>query len=271
VSDRTLGGPEFARITRLRGRLGFIAALLCALGLLGAIDGLQARILTPRDFHRLLPGQALEVSGPLPARMASSQLLHTRSGEPGLKLSIDAVQREFWFGTPMWRGTLSAQPDVPPGDYVIRIDGPVEGLEQQVGRQTVRIVPDPRAWRRSDPAGAVRLFGFSPWSISLALLPFIGLSVGGVFLLSRRRDALLAQLELAELYRVLDVEGECRLWFGLGAGAGIQVGDLLEVLDPGGVPLGQARVLEVTLKASMAGGYQGRPAHPGCLIRPLRP
>lgn len=293
VSEQSAQIESATSWLRWAGRLAALCAVLC----LGALlDGLIAHRLNPSTAHRLVPGMSLALTGPLPERLEDTSTLWFSSSPPGIQLVFEAVQKEFWFGFPVWRGTLSVPDSLPEGDYRVSIHtAPSLGARDlepvlharpspsstpmppppPLPELLVRVVRDAEMLRRTDPSVCVRWLNLSPWFTAALFLPGILLGTGGVMVLARRRNLALAQRGMAEIHRVIagEAAGEAagasgaQLLFGLGLEHGCQVGERVEVLDATGHSIGEAVIEEAVADSAMARVEGDLMVRPGGLVR----
>lgn len=235
---------------------------------------------------------SLALTGPLPERLEDTSTLWFSSSPPGIQLVFEAVQKEFWFGFPVWRGTLSVPDSLPEGDYRVSIHtAPSLGARDlepvlharpspsstplppppPLPELLVRVVRDAEMLRRTDPSVCVRWLNLSPWFTAALFLPGILLGTGGVMVLARRRNLALAQRGMAEIHRVIAGEAAgasgAQLLFGLGLEHGCQVGERVEVLDATGHSIGEAVIEEAVADSAMARVEGDLMVRPGGLVR----
>ena len=97
-------------------------------------------------------------------------------------------------------------------------------------------------------------------------LPGILLAFGAVYLLSGRREALLAASGQAEVYRVTRGDDGYEIHFGLGTDHGISPGAKVTIYDVAGQPVGTATVEVCNQKVSVALATSDQPIKAGYLV-----
>ena len=112
----------------------------------------------------------------------------------------------------------------------------------------------------------MRWFGVSPW---IAFFVFISLAVLNFALtynVSQRRDSMMADLGLAEVYRVALGQEGVEVAFGLGSSHGIQVGDRLTLMNPSAERAGMVEVVQVFEVDSIGKVDPETPVRPGFVV-----
>jgi hypothetical protein len=235
---------ELPALDRRRTQAGWAAALVCLLLVLGILDGLIARFRQPLNVFHLLPGQAEDIDGPVPDQAGGLQDLGFVSSSPEITLQFQSQEKGFWLGTPLWRGQIRVSDRIRPGDYQVRVIARPKGPQPSSPVFLIRIYADAPALQKNSPSFVRRIFGLSPWRLVLFLLPLVAGVLGWIFLLSAKRDKLLLREGRAEIYRVRRIEtGGHEITFGLGEAQGVRKGDMLDLFDDRGRPLGEVKVL----------------------------
>jgi hypothetical protein len=161
------------------------------------------------------------------------------------------VQKEFWFGGRMWRGKVLVDASCAPGEYNIDVhagDPATKPLAVVIAR-----VFESEAELLKNSGSMISLwFGVSPWQVAGCFAVVLLLCFGAVYRISGKRDAALAALGRAEVFRVVQGEDGFEVYFGLGTEHGVQPGMRLTLYDERGVPLGQVTVLQSVPKDSVA-------------------
>lgn len=240
-------------VNRWRSWLGKAAAICFILFLASAADGLVLRIREPENLFRLIPGGSVKINGPVREGIKDVGELTTTSDSPKLQLSFEAIAPGFWLGGTLWRGILTAQPGIAPGEYRLivhlRQDSPnTKGLPTY----RINVYMDQMALQRSSPSLIMRMFGFSPWLLLAVFLPLTVVLTCLVFLLSHKRDKLLEDEGKAEIYWLASKDEMWLVAFGLGTRHGVQVGDYLWLTNEEGEPLGKIKVHAVFESDSQA-------------------
>jgi len=226
---------KLARISKWRSFFQKTAALCLFIVALSLLDSCQAKFRTPLNVFNVLPGATLEITGPLEKKVPIEELTY-RSTSDLIRLSFSEVRTGIWFGGAMWIGRLTVSPDIIPGEYRLMVtpEGYKPEPEKPAPVVLIKVYQDHLSIRQGFKSFIQRSSGIPPWWIVVFCLPFIGLSFGTVFYLSRKIEHLLAQEGKAEVYRVsAGVEGY-EIAFGLGTRHGVQPGDKLTLLNEAG-------------------------------------
>lgn len=253
-------------ITRWRNRIGKSAAFLCVLMMLALLDGLISGFKHDPQKLEMIPGETTDVNGNLRSEAAGVQELKYTSDSRGLALAFEAVHTGFWLGGPMWRGKVKAAPGLAAGDYGLSVfrTNDLEGKPAAVFR--VKVYPDERSRQLSSSSLLISRTGGSPWWISAGMLPFVLLGFAAVFLLSTRREALLALEGKTEIFHIVRCAGGFEFSFGFGRIDGIAPGDSLPLLDEEGRQVGSVTVKEVMERDSMASAGTDCEPKPGYMV-----
>ncbi len=257
---------ELTQAVRWRTLVGKAGALFALLAMLSVVDGLVAQFREPANLIRMLPGETVDVNGPLRQAVSNLKDMTYTSTSEHLSLTFDALHRGYFLGGDMWRGQLHASPDTPPGEYFLSVM--VWGRPAAAPPLTFRILVYANPSSRQTQAKSLwrRYAGVSPWLAAAAFLPGILLAFGGVFLLSQKIESLMLKMGRAEVYRVVKRDGEYLITFGLGTAHGVHPGATLTLLDPEGQPLGLVTVLEASATEAAASISIERKIEPGYLV-----
>jgi hypothetical protein len=138
-------GLALLRHARLLAR---ISAFFCILTVFGILDGLQELVRNDYNHIDMLPGESASITGMYPAGASQQQDIIARlEGAEGLHFTLAESYKGFWLGGQMWRGVLSAAPDMPPGKATLTIIdvvlGRLEGTPPQERRGGVNPVQTP--------------------------------------------------------------------------------------------------------------------------------
>jgi hypothetical protein len=249
-------------INRRRALAGRTAALCCMFFFVAAVDGIVSRFAQSADDLRLLPGQSIQVNGPVGEGVRDTQDLEVVSDSEMLGLAFDRIHPGYWTGGLLWQGVLTAGPQVSPGTYSVAVKAGNQPARKALAVFRVRIFGDAAALQQSADSIIQRYTGLPPWWVLVILFPLILISAGAVYLCSQQRERLLKQEGKAEIYRINRKDDEYEVTFALGTGNGIHVGSVLTLLDKNGVPVGR-----VTVKEAYEGDATAV-ATPECLPRP---
>jgi hypothetical protein len=257
---------DLNQASSFRQLVGKACALFCLLASLAVLDGLIAKFREPVNVFHVLPGEEVEINGPIPENIKTPQALTYAGDSPDLVVSFDAIHSGYFLGGNMWRGRLAAGRNLAPGKYAVTVT-PKEYPKEKPGYDLrVVVYPDSLSRQASFKSLIKSQTGKSPYLVALALLPFIGLCLGVVYLLSRRIETLQAEKGLAEIYHVARDEGQYRVAFGLGTRHGVKPGDQLTVLDPNGNVVGTAKVQESSGQDSVGLTASDHDIRPGYLV-----
>lgn len=221
-------------VSRYRKYVGRAGAILCALVVLTVLDGLTAQFRHPLNLIETFPGHGEKVNGPLRAEIDGVEGLKAVSESELIRLSFQGLQTGFWLGQRMWRGVIEISPQILPGSYGLTVTAGGDPGGKPLSDFTVRVYRDLESYRRNAFSLCVRYLGISPWYLLAGVLPVTFLAFGGVYLLSRKEDELLAGEGKAEIYRVTKGEWGFEIAFGLGSRHGIRKGSPFALLDEKG-------------------------------------
>ena len=249
-----------------RKLMGKACALFCLLASLAVIDGLVAKFREPVNVFHVLPGEEVAIDGPIPENVKQVGALTYTSDSKDLTVTFVAIHPGYFLGGNMWRGRLTVGKSLAPGKYTITVR-PRDYPADKPGYQfRVVVYPDAMSQRLAYQSLIKRQSGLSPYLVAAAFLPLILITLGTVYLLSRRIDILQAESGLAEIYRVNRNEGQYLVTFGLGTNHGIHPGDQVTLLDPEGNYLGSVLVQEVSDQDSVGSITLDRDIRPGYLV-----
>jgi len=249
---------DLKQISKSRQFLGKAGAALCALLFLAVLDGLIAQFRQSPNVLRVLPGETVEINGPVRGEVKDLQELEYSSDTKHLTFSLLALHKGYFLGGDMWRGQLTVSRSLSPGEY--RLTVAVKGTPQDQAPPPFRVLvyANAQAWLQSSPSLIQRYTEYSPWTVAPALLPLILLAFGLVFYLSQRRERLLLQQGKAEVYRLVRGDSGWAVRFGLGAAQGLSPGMRVVIRDGQDRAVATAEVRETgeTDSWAMAGGDQ---------------
>jgi len=252
---------------RLAGKIGLLAGLVLLVGLL---DGVVTRHRTPYNVVEVLPGQTVELTGPITENVSGTGDLVAETSSDHLRLSFESIFAGYWFGGEMWRGWLQVAPDTPPEKYTLTVKLRDPQTKQPPLVFRINVYPDTASLNRHAISLVQRHAGVSPWWVVALALPVL-LAVGlTVFVLSGTIDRFLAQGGKAEVYRVIRRPDGCEVGFGLGDQHGLRIGDRLTLCDPTGHPVGTVEVLDVSA-ADAVGRTESTEVQAGFLVQKERP
>lgn len=263
---RYLSVASLEQISRRRNFLGKVGACCCLLLFLALLDGLVARFREPPNMLKILPGESLEINGPLEDEVGDVRELTYAGSSPHLHLTFEAAHKGYFLGGDMWRGQLKVDPHTPPGEYSLTVGVRGKTPPKPLPPYQVLVFADPSSRQKSYKSLISSHTGLSPWAAAGGFVPPILLLFGGVFLLSQKRERLLAGLGRAEIYRVAAGEGECVIGFGLGTDQGLQPGSRVRILDDREHEVGTGEVQESTATDSLARVQSEQKIKPGYVV-----
>lgn len=253
-------------VTTLRNLLGKAAAGICLLLVLALMDGLIDQFRQPMNLFKVLPGESVEINGPLEEEVRDLRDLIYQSSSPHLLLTFEAVHRGYFLGGNMWRGRVTVGPQIQPGEYPLTVGIRGKPSPKPLPPYRLLVFPDPLSREQSSKSLFRLYLGLSPWTALFLSLPVILAAVALVFFLSQKREQLLAQRGQAEVYHVARKEAECVIHFGLGTAHGVQAGDRLIVKNEQGQIVGTVEVMEAAVTDSKALASTNPKIKPGYLV-----
>jgi hypothetical protein len=257
---------DLGQASAYRKLAGKACALFFLLAFFAILDGLVAKFREPANVLHLLPGDAVEINGYLPENIKKTDELTYDSNSPDLRVAFEAIHSGYYLGGNMWRGRLSVGRNLSPGKYIISVR-PKELPPNKPGFQFRVVVHQDILSQRAAYRSIIRrLTGRSPYLVAAAFLPLIGITMGLIFLLSRRIEVLQAESGLAEIYQVARGEGNYLVAFGLGHKHGLNPGDQVTLLDPDGNYVGSAVVDRTSDTDSVALASIAQEIKPGYLV-----
>ncbi len=229
-------------ISVLRNWGGRAGALFSVLFLLSLFDALIAQFREPTVSVSCTPGQAVQVTGPLPEQTSLGELTYHASSKD-LRLAFDSPNRGYWLGGRGWRGKILVDRGARPGTYEILATSRKGGKGGFAYGFQVRVFQDKSALSAASASYTRRFLNVSPWVGVGALFPLVALAFGGVFLLSDKAGRLLKKEGKAEVYRVSRRAQGYLIYFDMGWDQGVRPGDRLALFGNKRGSLGRACVL----------------------------
>ncbi len=257
-------------ITVLKGRIAKAAAVLCVLAVLCALEGSAAFLREPFNTFRMVPGSVERLTGPMAPNVADIAGMTSESTSDSVSLSLDETLSGFWMGGRMWRGTLKVAPDARPEKYVVSVYGKED--QKKVGSNVFQIIvyPDRSAILADSKSYIQRYSGFSPWIIAGFLLFLVLLACGSLYLLSSKRDRMMADRGEAEVFHITKDAVGVSVYFGLGSRHGIKKGSKLILMEPDGLPVGEITVESVSESDGLAILGPQSEVRPGYLVKKIQ-
>ena len=243
---------DLYQISQKRSLLGKVGAALCGLLFLALLDGLIAQFRQPQNVFKVLPGESVEINGPLPWDVKGVEELAYRGDSEHLRLTFVTLHKGYFLGGDMWRGQIAVGRGILPGEFRLIVTPKSPTPEKPLPPFRIIVYADAQARRQSSTSMIQRFTGYSPWAVAPAFLPFILLAFGMVFSLSQKRETLMARQGKAEIYRAVRQEEGWTIRFGLGTVHGVVPGMRVTVLDEQDRMVAAAEVTEASETDSWA-------------------
>jgi hypothetical protein len=257
---------DLKQINKWRDLASKIGAAFCVIALLALVDGLLVHFREPANVVKVLPGAQVEINGELTDEAHQIEDLAFTSDSNQLQVTFEAIHKGYFLGGDMWRGRLLVGPGISSGEYSLAVLPKRASSPRKAPAFRIIVFPDALSLQKSSISLIRRWFGISAFMVAAGCLPGILLAFGAVYLLSGKREALLAAAGQAEIYRVLKVDGASEIYFSLGTGHGVQPGLQLQVYDEDGNPVGLARVEAATATKAVAIMTVNRKIRPGFMV-----
>src|SRR3989339_839274 len=229
---------DVAQVTRWRDLASKIAAAFCVIALLVLVDGLLVHFREPANPVKVLPGASLEINGELTDEARQVEDLTFTSDSAQLTVAFEALHKGYFMGGDMWRGRLIVGPDIAPGEYSLSVIPKRAASSRKAPAFRIIVFPEALSLRKNSASVVRRWFGVSAFAVAAGCLPGILLAFGAVYLLSGKREALLAAGGQAEIYRVIRGDDGYEIRFGLGTAHGISPGARVAIYDAAGRQVG---------------------------------
>jgi len=257
---------DLRQITRWRDLASKIAAACCVIALLALLDGLLVAFREPADLIKALPGASLEINGELTDEARQVEELTFTSDSNQLTVTFEALHKGYFLGGDMWRGRLNVGPDIPPGEYNLSVLPRRSASSRKAPAFRILVFADAASLQLSSTSVVRRWFAVSAFAVAAGCLPGILLAFGAVYLLSGRREALLAASGQAEVYQVTRGDADYEIRFGLGANHGMSPGARVAIYDARGQQVGTGTVEICNQKISVARAASDQPIKAGYLV-----
>jgi hypothetical protein len=257
---------DLEQVNRWRDLASKIAMVFCVIAMLGLLDGLLVHFREPANLVKVLPGASVEINGELTDEALDTQDLTFVTDSDQLRVKFEAIHKGYFLGGDMWRGRLIVGPDIAPGKYSLAVLPKRTVSPRKAPDFRILVFADAASLQQSSTSVVRRWFGFSAFNVSAGCLPVILLAVGAVYLLSGRRDGLLAARGQAEIYQVTKGDDGCEIRFGLGTAHGMTPGARIAIYDAGGHQVGTGTVEVCNQKISVAQATSDQPIKAGYLV-----
>ena len=225
---------DLGQVNRRRDLASKIAAAFCVIAFLAMMDGLLVHFREPANFVKVLPGAVTAINGELTDEAHDLQDLTFVSDSDQLTVNFEAIHKGYFLGGDMWRGRLIVSPNISPGEYSLAVLPKRAASSRKAPAFRIQVFPDALSLQKSSTSLVRRWFGFSAFVVAAGCLPGILLAFGAVYLLSGRREALLAASGQAEVYQVTGGDGGYEIRFGLGTAHGMSPGARVAIYDASG-------------------------------------
>jgi hypothetical protein len=257
---------DLGQVNRWRDLASKIGAAFCVIALLALVDGLLVHFREPANLIKALPGANVQINGELTDEANHVQDLTFVSSSDQLTVTFEAIHKGYFLGGDMWRGRLIVGPGIPPGEYSLAVLPKRTVSPRKAPAFRILVFPEALSLQKSSTSLIRRTFGISAFVVAAGCLPGILLAFGAVFLLSGKREALLAATGRAEVYRVTRGDGGCEIHFGLGTAHGISPGARVAIYDEVGQQVGTGTVEVCNRKVSVAQATSDQPIKAGYLV-----
>jgi len=257
---------DLGQVTRWRDLASKIAAAFCVIALLVLVDGLLVHFRERANFVKVLPGASVEINGELTDEAHRVEELTFTSDSDQLKVIFEAIHKGYFLGGDMWRGRLIVGPDIAPGEYNLSVLPMRSDSPRKAPAFRIKVFPDALSLQKSSTSLVRRWFGISAFVVAAGCLPGILLGFGAVFLLSGKREALLAATGQAEVYQVIRGDDGCEIRFGLGMAHGMSPGARVAIFNEAGQQVGTGTVEVCNRKVSVAQATSDQPIKAGYLV-----
>lgn len=230
------------QINHWRDLASKIGAAFCVIALLTLVDGLLVHFREPADLVKVLAGASVEINGELTDEAHQVQELTFTSSSDQLQVNFEAIHKGYFLGGDMWRGRLVVSPAIAPGEYSLAVLPKRTASPRKAPAFRIVVFPNALSLQQSSTSLIRRWFGISAFQVAAGCLPGILLAFGAVYLLSGKREALLAAAGQAEIYRVTKGDGGYEIRFGLGTAQGMSPGAGIAIYDEAGRQMGTGTV-----------------------------
>ena len=242
---------DWEQVNYRRDLASKVGALFCIVALLSLIDGLLVSFREPANLIKVLPGASVELNGELTDEAHRVEELTFVANADQLKVTFAAIHKGYFLGGDMWRGRLTVGPGISPGEYSLSVIPKRTASPRKAPAFRIIVFPDALSLQQSSASLIRRWFGISAFRVAAGCLPGILLAGGAVYVLSSKREALLAAAGKAEVYRVSRKEGGYEIRFALGAAHGIVPGVQVSIYNDRGRQVGRG-IVEVANRTDAA-------------------
>lgn len=247
--------------------LGKLAAVLAVLFLASAVDAVLVHFRESTSVVHMVSGDRVKVNGYLTPETKEMEHLSFVSSSPLLRLEFDAVHQGYWLGGIMWRGEMVTDPAIEPGKYrLVLVSNLPDKGQVPGGLYLVTVHPDALSRQRASTSLIQKYTGLPRWPVFLGFLGLTLLVFTLVFFLSRKKDELLLKEGKSEVFRVVVVNNQYEIAFGMGEAQGVKAGDQLKILNACGETAGYLVVHTVTRTSAVGYAPLESDVRPGYVV-----
>lgn len=234
---------RLAKLHEWQGFSGNIAAILFAVALIFMADGLIASMRKGSNSLDLLPGQSLALSGPAASKnpLLSDVVARFTPPDCPLRFRLEGFFTGYWFGSGMWRGEVTAEPEQ--NNAVCRLLISFRGMPASSAQNyEVRLFPDSEALREASFSLVTRYLGLNSFPLA-ATCGLFGLFAGiFTYVLGRIYQRALWRLQI---YLVYSPAADGRSFLCVSPKKAFEsIGESFYVYSDKGVAFGKASALE---------------------------
>jgi hypothetical protein len=220
----------------------------------------------PANLVKVLPGASIAINGELTDEAHGVEELTFVSNSDRLTVTFEAIHKGYFLGGDMWRGRLIVGPGIAPGEYSLAVLPKSTVSPRKAPAFRILVFPEALSLQKSSTSLIRRWFGISAFKVAAGCLPGILLAFGAVFLLSGKREALLAATGQAEVYRVTRGDSGYEIRFALGTAHGMSPGAGVAICNEAGQQVGTGTVEVSDRKASVAQATSDQEIRVGYLV-----
>jgi hypothetical protein len=257
---------DLEQANRWRDLASKIGAAFCVLALLTLVDGLLVHFREPANLVKVLPPASVQINGELTDEAHRVEELTFTSTSEQLQVIFEAIHKGYFLGGDMWRGRLVVNPGILPGEYHLSVMPKQSTSSRPAPSFRIVVFPDALSLQKSSTSMVRRHLGISPFQVAAGCLPGILLAFGAVYLLSGKRETLMAATGKAEIYRVIRGESGLEIHFGLGTAQGMSPGARVAIYDEAGQQVGTGTVEVCNQEISVAQATSDQPIKAGYLV-----
>jgi hypothetical protein len=254
------------QLSRWRRIAGIVGGVFCLFIALGILDALIAQVRTSPYTLNALPGDTVNINGPMPERVKDRGELTYQSSTEDLTVEITRIHTGYWLGGNIWTGVVLLGQDITPAthQFMVRPLEIEQGETYPVFELTVH--HDQAGMQASANSFIKRFTGLPPWFAPAFFLPLTVLTFLAVYTISAKREALLLKQGKGEVVRVKKVEGQVEIAMSLGTDHGFEKNTRVLLYDAEDNPIASIEVVKAWPSASIALADVSCPTWPGQLV-----